>query len=121
MLVSSDCYQCDEMIDGKVLCVKGHPSRHPPFFSIINTQGLSLHKNLLVYTKCATLSIIYMERTLHPVLYGPLHSRNEYVYAYIKGRDVPISTLFEAHGLSRNVKREEGNRGRAKGGAKAVM
>lgn len=40
-----------------------------------------------------------------------------------KERDVPISTLFEAHGLSRNVRGGGGghSRGRVRGEAKAVI
>lgn len=129
------CYECDEVIDGKVLCAKGHP----PFFTLSssitpNTQG-SVHvqekkntsstfssglgRGLLTKTdnmtrQSAAQCKIYREST-HQMHTKPLScmghcttgmSMCECMY---KERDVPISTLFEAHGLSRNVRGEDGS------------
>lgn len=65
-------------------------------------------KNNFYYSTHGILSVwkVIWRPTPAPVLDAPLHNRNECVHTY-EGWDVPVSTLFEAHGLSRNVKGEE--------------
>lgn len=86
--------------------------RNVSLFSSNTGPGIGGRSNKVTVAVC----VLYMESTLRAtVLYGPLHNRNEYVCVHVKGRDVPVSTLFVAHGLSRNVKGRGGLRGDSEG------